>query len=416
MAEVVEVESGLAKETSRLVYVGGDGDVYEAGYGDGNESEPRRLTWGWSEGEDDDGRLQYVWPSYSPDGSHVACFGVGAGESAHAGLYAVAEDGVAMHEIWRMYEAVPICESWSSDSRHIALLLQNDRGLALEIADIASPGKTRKLDGGAPLFWSWSPAGPLIAVHTGGSRTVYGDARMSVFRIDEGVEELARLEPGEFRTPSWSPDGNRVAYVEARGGDEFLAFYRVADGVSEIVCPVEGHTVMLWSPDGTKLAMSQALGDTPHLFSGVTLVDACTGARETVNDNSVVSFFWSPCSQKLVSISLEENSGMDWTVFDVQGMKQRLSSRFYPSRESVYFCWFFDQFASSHPLVSPDGQRLVFAGHMADPDGRRVEGESSVYLAELTGDGPVERLADGQFACWDTRLRNVSGKQRPAAG
>ena len=91
MAEVVEVESGLAKETSRLVYVGGDGDVYEAGYGDGNESEPRRLTWGWSEGEDDDGRLQYVWPSYSPDGSHVACFGVGAGESAHAGLYAVGQ-------------------------------------------------------------------------------------------------------------------------------------------------------------------------------------------------------------------------------------------------------------------------------------------------------------------------------------
>ena len=61
-------------------------------------------------------------------------------------------------------------------------------------------------------------------------------------------------------------------------------------------------------------------------------MDACTGARETVNDSNVVSFFWSPCSQKLVSISLEENSGMDWTVFDVQGMKQRLSSRFYPSR------------------------------------------------------------------------------------
>ena len=47
----------------RLVYVGDDGDLYQAGL----ERSPKRLTWGWA--ADHRGRLYYVWPSYSPDGA-----------------------------------------------------------------------------------------------------------------------------------------------------------------------------------------------------------------------------------------------------------------------------------------------------------------------------------------------------------
>ena len=396
--------AGSTGESSRLVFVGGDGDVYEAGGG----RKPRRLTWGWNDDGGEAQRLQYVWPSYSPDGSHVACFGVRAGEEPEAGLYAVADDGVAMHEIWRRGSALPICESWSADSRYIALLLQEGPGLKLELADIRHPGDSLALAGGSPLFWSWSPTDSHIAVHTGGSHTVYGDAALSVFAVADGMEKVAELCPGEFRTPAWSPDGKRLAYVEAGGGRELLAFHRIEDGVSEVVHPVEGHTVMLWSPDGSKLAISQALGDTPHLFTGVTLVDVRSGRTEVVNENNVVSFFWSPCSRRLVSISLEEDSGMQWTVFDVQGMRSSLETRFYPSRETVYFCWFFDQFAASHPLISPDGGQLAFAGHLPDASGKRVDGESSIYLASLNDGGKAERLAAGQFVCWDTRLRQIA--------
>ena len=413
------IQAARRQESCRLVFVGEDGDLYQTGLplsrdlgaaSAGKRSgvpRARRLTWGW-DGGGTDGRLYYVWPSYSPDGSLVACFGVRPGDGAEpeAGLYAVTEDGVSMHELWRTAGAAPICESWSPDSSRIALLLQAEDGLRLELADVRCPGETVVVERGSPLFWSWSPAENLLAVHTGGSGSVYEDARLAIFDTREGCERIALLTPGEFRTPAWSPDGRRIAYVDAGiDGREVLAIYRLEDSVSEIVQPVDGHSAMLWSPDGRYLAISQALGETPHLFTGVNLVDVRTGRSEVVSDDNVVSFFWSPCSHKLLSLAFSEDGGMQWSSLDVQGMRQTIESRFYPSRELVYFCWFFDQFALSHPLVSPDGSSLTFAGHVADRNGQRLEGESAVYVQSLLESRPPERIGPGHFGCWDARLR-----------
>ncbi len=393
----------MAKRTQsrRLVYVGEDGDLYQSS--DARSSQ--RLTWGWN-GTEEASRLEYVWPSYSPDGSLVACFGVRAGNEPEAGLYAVAEDGVAMHELWRMSGAAPICESWSPDSRRIALLLQDDAGLRLELADVTRPGETRVLDTGSPVFWSWSPAGRFLAVHTGGSLTVSEDARLSIFSTDDDCEGRVRLAPGEFRTPAWAPDGKRVAYVDASDSRrEYLSFYRVEDGVTEVVCSVEGHCALLWSPDGRYLAFSEALGETPHLFTGVTLVEARTGRTEVVGTENIVGFFWSPCSRRLILVGFSDGGSMQWSVLDVTGSTRRLTPRFYPSQELIYYCWFFDQLAPSHPLVSPDGQTLAFAGVLAGEDDDGPRRESSVYLVPIESASLPRKLASGHFACWDGRTR-----------
>ena len=310
-----------------------------------------------------------------------------------------------MMEIWRMTGAAPICESWSADSSRIALLLQSDDGLRLEVVDINRPGRSTVVEHGSPLFWSWSPKNRYIAVHAGGSRSVCEEARLCIYDTEDGCEEIARLDPGEFRTPAWSPDGKRIAYVESDDDEERLAIYRLEDGVSEIVRPVEGHSALLWSPDGRYLAVSEALGETPHMFTGVSLVDVRTGHREVVNDSSIVGFFWSPCSSRLVSISFNDQGGMQWSVFDVLGSRRTLDVRFYPSRELVYFCWFFDQFANSHPLISPDGERITFAGHVTDDAGNMASEDSSVYVLSLAGEGPAQRVAGGHFACWDGYVR-----------
>jgi Tol biopolymer transport system component len=413
------VTQAVRRERScRLVYVGQDGDLYQAGLAPRDDglaavnlarrtSRARRLTCGW-EGSGDDSRLYYVWPSYSPDGSLVACFGVRSGVGTHpeSGLYAVTEDGVAMHEIWRTSDAVPICESWSADSSRIALLLQAENGLSLELADVRRPGLTTLVEKGSPLFWSWSPTTNLLAVHTGGSSSVYEDARLTIFDTAKGCRPVTELRPGEFRTPAWSPDGTRLAYVDAGDDDrEMLAIYRLDDGVSEMVAGVEGHSAILWSPDGRYIALSQALGETPHLFTGVSIVDVRTGRAWVVSDENVVAFFWSPCSSRIFSLAFSDDGGMQWSSIDLQGICQKLEVRFYPSRELVYFCWFFDQFAISHPLISPDGQSLTFAGHIADRDGQKLEAEAAVYVQSVIEPSPPERVGPGHFGCWDASLR-----------
>ena len=68
-------------------------------------------------------------------------------------------------------------------------------------------------------------------------------------------------------------------------------------------------------------------------------------------------------------MAFDNHAGMCWSVLDVAGArKRRLGDTFYPSRELVYFSWFFDQFATSHPPISADGTRLVFAGHLGVGD------------------------------------------------
>src|SRR5262245_4395353 len=154
----------------RLVYTGVDDNVFIRSP---NEAQSHQLTWSWEEGapsaqeEETRMRLAHAWPTWAPDESRVACFGMRGSEKSKLEtlLYVVSADGVESWELANLAGGMPIYGNWSPRATTFAALVQRgEQQLSLEIALLENPGKTKSLVSGAPLFWSWSPRGDCLAV------------------------------------------------------------------------------------------------------------------------------------------------------------------------------------------------------------------------------------------------------------
>ena len=77
-----------------------------------------------------------------------------------------------------------------------------------------------------------------------------------------------------------------------------------------------------------------------------------------------MAFFWSPDSTKIAYVTLlpEEPGMLRWKVLDVATGAVSTLIDFTPSADQVTVLQFFDQFAGSHRIWSPDSRSLVFAG------------------------------------------------------
>jgi TolB protein len=165
-----------------------------------------------------------------------------------------------------------------------------------------------------------------------------------------------------------------------------------------------------WSPDGTQVAFTDREGP-------VIVLDAATG--EEVSRSPVrgaLAFFWSPDSQHVAYVTLsapagsfdakaitakrqgqQPPSGLAWSILDVADGANRRYGAFVPTRDLVYLLTYFDQFALSHHVWSPDSTHLVYSE--ITPDDRAV---ISVLDTTQAVSVPVP-LADGVIGVWSFR-------------
>ncbi len=393
--------------TSHLVYVGASGDIYTLSQ---VGKSPNRLTWNWEGGIRS--RPTYVWPAWSPDSQKVACFSLRAlsGTIPHTGLYVLSPNGVESWQLLSLRGAVPIYDNWPPGGEQLSVLLQRGKSLSLELLHLEQPNHSSILLEGSPLFWSWSPLGRYGAAHIGGN--LPSSAWTLLFESPSGqvVEELS-ARAGGFRVPQWSFDGSHLAYVaQDRRGKDTLFLFSLGKGTKEALFPTEGLTAFLWSPTDLILALSSA---GPHrLFAGLQILEVSSGKTQRLLSQDIAAFFWSPRADHLLYLELAEKPGsFRWQALNLKTGQSLPLATFFPSREQAFLFSFFDQYALSHPPLSPDGTLLTFAGRLIEEGRPNAYRPSQVYVVPLDGTTPPYVVDQGPFSCWNPKPSSLPAQE-----
>lgn len=73
--------------------------------------------------------------------------------------------------------------------------------------------------------------------------------------------------PEPLLSPSWSPDGNRIAYVSFEGGNSTIFIQNIGTGAREQVAKFRGiNSAPSFSPDGRRLAMTLSRSGNPEIY------------------------------------------------------------------------------------------------------------------------------------------------------
>jgi TolB protein len=369
----------------QIAYVGTDFNIYNLNLSDYSSeqlttdaSETRRYQWPtWST----DGRLAYFSLSLEDGelltGAYVSADGHDAGDLVYTGPeyfnYA--------------YWSPGNCEA-AANCRDLAVLLSSQtRGMFVElIRDGLEEERSLTAGlGGPPFYYSWSPDGGRMLWQRNNQRFDIYDAN------EDRVTDTLKQTPGFILAPAWSPVDDRLLFG-ARGVNNTTDLVIIGDdSVITLAEGLDGLVSFSWSPDGNLVAYRE---QTAQGFGSLIVVDAVTA--ETVvrsPDNGIISFFWSPDSQQIAYLTLaslpgsfnagssrivaqpdQPPIGIAWSILDVDSEEVRQYGAFLPTQETIYLMQYFDQFAQSHRIWSPDSKHLLYS--------------------ELTRSGPVINLLD----------------------
>jgi TolB protein len=390
---------------ARAAYVAEDGHVYTIDLAGGV---PRRVSQidGQVAGETTKGREAPTarWPTWAPDAARLAFVRVlvtPADVLAAAQVWTVAHDGSELRKVWESTDREPIYLAWSPDGRQIALLVQSTDDLELLILDVSGTEPARRVAIGNPFYFVWSADSTTLFLHVGSDRS--GTSKPELFTIRLGPPDEVRslgIVPGDFRTPAWSADGRTVVFI-ANGPDDvpMLSLIDPRGGDMTRLAAVPGQTAFALSRDGNRIAWGSRSETDRLAYDGLEVVSTDGRKRVRVTNDPVVAFFWSPTDQRIAFMTIEQSGQtVTWHVADADGNHPRRLVSFVPTLEQIRLLAFFDQYATSHGLWSPDGESLVYA--VGIPGENRVFGEVSpgIVSSVSIGETPsTRRVASGSF-------------------
>lgn len=339
----------------------------------------------------------YAWPSWSPDGRRIAFLAIGP---AFTGALLVAgADGAQQTTTVHEFYGHPVYQSWSPDGTRLATLVNGADTIELLLGEPDRTSSGRRVGSGQPIYSAWAPDGGSLLVHSGGGREDSRPGRLQLVSATDGVDpEAVELEPSGFRAPAWSPSGDWQMLGGRNGSAGEALFRRGRDGRVSWFASVDGEPAVVWSPTEERFLWSTAI-EFPYAYRGLEVATADGRTRRRLTEERLLAFFWSPDGRQIAYVAPDEAyETLELRVLAATGGPARTVARFQPTRDFIQLVTYFDQYAQSTTIWSPDSRTLIFAGWLPGAD---REKEPWLYTVPADGTLGAQALVAGRIGFFE---------------
>lgn len=311
------------------------------------------------------------WPAANPQGTLVALGVIEPGARAVASRVDLLDlgTGAPAGEAYRsppgvtgvIAPRIPSYVLWSPGGDLLGIVAQGEGGLTLSVSAADGLFSADRLITGAPIFFAWSPDNRTVCAHTG------EEVALLDVRRERGPIVLAR-PGGGFRTPAFSPDGRYVAYARTFAPGAEVVTRDLVSGEDAPAGRFDGGVALAFPGGGPLLSVAVSREPDAGMFHELWLVQPggdFTPVR--VAGGPFAACFWSPNGDRVaLLVPLQSGDGrFAVQVRDPRGGFVAATEGFVPSQDYRTVIGFFDQYALSHHLWSPDGGEFTVAGRLS---------------------------------------------------
>ena len=181
--------------------------------------------------------------------------------------------------------------------------------------------------------------------------------------------QTALSSPEPIISPTWSPDGTRLAYVSFESKKPVIYAHTIATGERRLVANFRGsNSAPAWSPDGKRVVATLTLAGHSQIYS----VDLSPNQPERLTDSVSIDTepVWSKDGQFLYFVSDRGGSPQVYRMSALGGAPKRVT---------------FTGSYNVSPDISPDGRTLIYVS--------RVDGAYRLHAMDLAS-GVVRALTN----------------------
>lgn len=210
------------------------------------------------------------------------------------------------------------------------------------------------------------PAGRLLF-----TATISGNDEIYLINSDGSALQNLTNDPGEDRSPQWSPDGQHIVFVSKRNGNrDIYMINRDGSGLVNLTNHPAAETQFAWAPNSHQIAFTSDRDGARQLYLMDINEREVHKVRETRDD--VLGLAWSPNGAWLLFLSTTP----DGRFRSVVKMRSDGSEEINLTK---------DRASVGYPVWSPDGSQIAFISNERRLYELSINREQNVYLMAADG-------------------------------